>query len=107
MPSIERPRRFLSVPTNAVTSSGISSRRSRSGGTRIGNTFSREKRSARKRLSRTSISKSRLVANDSDVHRDRLRTSDTLKLPLLDHAQQLRLCLDRQFANLIQRPFPL
>ena len=40
--------------------------------------------------------------DDADVDVDRARTAEALDLPLLQHAQQLRLQLERQLADLVE-----
>ena len=89
--------------TKCCASSGMSSRRSRSGGTSMGKMFRRKKRSDRNAPRRTSSARSRLVAAITrafDAHG--LRAADALELLLLQHAQQLDLRVERQLADLVE-----
>ena len=81
----------------------MSSRRSRSGGTRIGKMLSRKNRSDRNAPRCTSAARSRLVAAMTRAStRSGLRAADALELVLLQHAQQLDLRLERQLPDFVQ-----
>ena len=81
----------------------MSSRRSRSGGTEIGTTFSRKYRSSRNRPALISAGRSLLVAaSDARVHPDARRSADGLHHLLLQHAQHLGLRLQAHVADLVE-----
>ena len=83
--------------------SGMSSARSRSGGTRIGNTLSRKKRSERNLPSRTASSRFRLVAATTRASvRSVSLAAHALELALLQHAQEGDLDRRRQLADLVE-----
>ena len=84
-------------------SSGMSSRRSRSGGTSIGKMFSRKNRSARNVPAAHVVGQVAVGGGDhAHVHAHGLRAADALELLLLQHAQQLHLRLERQVADLVE-----
>src|SRR5438874_13834417 len=56
----------------------------------------------RKRCSRTSVNDQPVRSDDPDVGPDRLRAPDALERLLLEHAQELRLEVERQVADLVQ-----
>ena len=81
----------------------MSSRRSRSGGTSMGKTLRRKKRSLRKRPSAIAAWRSRLVAAITRTSRaNRLVAADPLELAFLQHAQQRHLDVGRQLADLVE-----
>ena len=81
----------------------MSSRRSRSGGSRISMVFSRNSRSWRKRPAATSASRSALVAEiEPHVGLARARRAEPLELAGLEHAQQLRLLAERHVGDLVE-----
>ena len=85
------------------TSAGMSSRRSRSGGTRIGMTLRRKYRSSRNVP--FSISGFEILVrrrDDADVHLDRPRRPEPLDLPFLQHAQDLGLRLRAHVADFVE-----
>src|SRR5215470_5032772 len=59
----------------------------------------RTKRSLRHRVSQIAIR----GCNHAHIHFHAATTADELKLPFLEHAQQLRLQLERKLANLIEK----
>ena len=81
----------------------MSSARSRSGGTWIGNTLSRKKRSERNLPSRTASSRFRLVAATTRASvRSVSMAAHALELALLQHAQEGDLDRRRQLADLVE-----
>ena len=97
------PKAVLNSVTNALTSGAMSSRRSRSGGTLMGENVE----PVVKVLSEPSLSHChvQILAGGSDnanVHIDRFGTAETLDLPLLQHAEQFDLHLRWQLADFIE-----
>ncbi len=84
-------------------SSGMSPGRSRSGGTVIGKTDRRKKRSSRNRRAATAA-RSPLVRRRDQPHVDlyRRRSADALEAPFLESAEDLGLQRERQVANLVE-----
>ncbi len=83
--------------------SGMSSRRSRSGGSEIPATLSRKKRSRRNFPSSTMRARSRFVAATiADVDLAGPLAADAADLALLQHAQQLALHAGRHLADLVE-----
>jgi hypothetical protein len=80
----------------------MSSRRSRSGGTKIGITFRRKNRSSRKRPARSRPRDPCWSRRDAHVDLDRLRAADRLHRLLLQHAQHLGLRLQAHVADLVE-----
>ena len=99
----QMPSRTLS--TKRHTSNGMSSLRSRKGGTSIGNTLSLIGTGPRETPpSAIRCPRFRCVAATIRVfHRNRLRAPQPLDLPLLQHTQQLDLNVQRQVANLVEK----
>ncbi len=86
-----------------VSRPGRSSSRSRSAGSRTASADSRKKRSSRKRPRRDLVAQ-RAVRAPDDAHVDGLRRvgAEPSHLAPLDEPQQLRLQLERQFADLVE-----
>ena len=102
--SMRLPNAFENSSTNRHTSSGMSSTRSRSGGTANRKHIQAVVRVLAERsfgdpLFEIAVRR----GDDPDVHANRLRAAEPLDRPLLQHPQQLHLHVERQVANLVEK----
>ena len=87
-----------------TASAGTSPTRSRSAGNSIGNTASRYHRSSRKRPSRIIVVQILVRrCDDARLHGDGLLAADPLHQPVLQHAQQPHLRLQRQLGHFVEK----